>query len=152
MDMAMNRATYARYFETRKDWVAWQQSAAAGYAIRAAAALGQVIRGQQAVARGLIAKHLLFGVGVTDLKLAQRRVRRHGFARWLVRAMHRVGLDSNAIARIQHDFVAIKPGGVLSFSLTGLLESPPLLSKERMFQSTLREFAARIPPAGRPPS
>jgi hypothetical protein len=152
MDTAMNRATFARYNQTRKDWVAWQESSAAGYAIRAAAALGQVIKQQPVVARELIAKRLLFGVGVTDLKLSQRRVRRHGFARFLVRAMRRLGLTGPAIAHIQSHFVSIKPQGGFSFSLTGLLDSAPLLSKERAFQSTLREFAARIPPAGRPPS
>jgi hypothetical protein len=152
LDTAMNRATFARYNGSRKDWVAWQEASAAGFASRAAGAIGQVITDQRAVARGLVAKKLLFGVGVEDLRLAQRRVRHHGLAGYLVGAMRRLGLTPHEIVKIKQGFLGVKPTGLLSFSLSEQLSAPNVLAKERNLQRGLRAFAARIPPAGRPPS
>jgi hypothetical protein len=148
---AMDRATFARYSASRQDWMRWQEAAAAGFARQMASALGHVISAQKAAAAGLVAKHLFFGVGTTDLKLAQRRVRKHGLARGLLATMQHLGLSANVIANIVKGFISIKPTAI-SFSLSELLAAPRSIAREQQMQAALRHFAARIPPAGHPPS
>jgi hypothetical protein len=151
MDDAMNRATAARYLRGRQDWVAWQEASAAGYAIHLAAAVLRVVNAQRTASAALIKKRLLFGVGSTDLSVAQRHVRQSGFAPVLSSAMARLGLQPALIAQARQGFLSARYG-TESFSLTQFFSAPLVYAAERQFASALRHFAARIPAAGRPPS
>ncbi len=151
MDDAMNRATAARYLRGRQDWVAWQEASAAGYAIHAAAAVLRVIVAQRTAGAALSKKRLLFGVGSTDLSVAQRQVRHFGFAPVLSSAMSRLGLQPALIAQARQGFLSASYGS-LSFSLTQFFSTSLVYTAERSFASALRHFAARTPAAGQPPS
>jgi hypothetical protein len=148
---ALNRATYAHYSANRQDWMRWQLGSAAGFARNIAAAIPNVIKAQKAAASALVAKKLLFGVGTTDLKLAQRRVRKYGLQRGLVTVMQRLGLSSLLITDIVKGFVSIHPT-TISFSLSELLSAPKAITREQQFAAALKHFAARTPSAGKPPS
>lgn len=151
MDTAMNRATAARYLRGRQDWVAWQEASAAGYARRAAAAVLRVVKAQRPAAAALEGKHLLFGVGSTDLKVAQRHVRHRGFAPVLSAAMARLQLPSLLVIQARQGFVTAN-FGTLSFSLTQFFSAANVYAAERQFAAALRHFAARIPAVSKPPS
>jgi hypothetical protein len=151
LDTAMNRATYASYSASRVDWSRWQLAAAAGFAHHAEAAAGRVISAQRLVTRDLVAKKLLYGVGIVDLRLAQSHVKHHGLAPSLVAAMRRLGLIPAAITQLSAGFVHLK-GKAASFSLTKLISSPFVISDEQSLITALRHFMARTPRAGRPPS
>jgi hypothetical protein len=151
LDIAMNRATAARYQRSREDWVKWQEAAAAGFASRTASALGRVTKGELAAAKAFARHKLLFGVGPVDLKLAQQTVRKHGFTAKLVATMRSLGMDGAAISLAEQGFRKANPGQQ-SFSLTDELRSAAVIKEQRAFASSLRGFAKRIPPAGKPPS
>ena len=151
LDVAMNRATEARYQRGRQDWVNWQAAAAAGYARRVVGAIGRVIRAQRRVSRGLLAHRQPFGVGSTDLKLAHRNVHRHGLTAPLVTLLTQFGFDSSLTTHTMQFFVQTS-FGQLSFSLSQLLAEPNVIAGESAFRAALAHFAARIPPASRPPS
>jgi len=65
--------------------------------------------------------------------------------------MRRLDVSDILIAFAQKEFLA---GSFVaeSFSLTDELSAPPVISTEQALATTLRHFAAQIPPAGRPPS
>jgi hypothetical protein len=149
--VAMNRATEARYERGRQDWVNWQQAAAAGYARRVSAAIGRVIAAQRRVGRALVRHHLLFGVGSTDLKLAHRNVRKDGFAPSIVNLLTAFGFDSSLVSHLKQFFMQTS-FGQLSFSLPQFLSQPSVISAESAFRAALAHFAARTPPASRPPT
>ncbi len=150
---SLDRATFATYLRGRGDWTTWQESAGAGFALRAAAAIGRVIKAQRAVTAALVRKHRLFGVGSLDLKLAKRAVRQHGLARPLVAAMRHLGLNDAAIALCAKSFrQAQTTFGVLSYNVSQVLSQSDAIAGERGFASALRHFAARIPPTSKPPS
>lgn len=148
---ALNRATAARYERGRSDWVKWQLAAAAGFARKTAAAIGRVTKAEGPASRALIRHKLLFGVGAVDLKLAQRNVRKHGLARKVVADMKQLGLTQALIAHVQAEFLATKAAN-LSFSLSGQLAAPKAIAGEKAAAAQLRHFAARIPPASKPPA
>jgi hypothetical protein len=148
---ALNRATAAAIERSRPHWVAWQKSAAADFAIHAAAAIGRVERAQRTATRLLAQRRLLFGVGSADLAAAQRQVRRHGLARSLVSSMRALDVDKILIAYAAKGFVA-GSFGAQSFSLTAELSTHSVMSTEKALATSLRHFAARIPSAGRPPA
>jgi hypothetical protein len=148
---SMNRATEASYLRGRSDWVAWQLSAAARFAARTAGAVSNVIRAQWAATRALKRRHLLFGVGSEDLKLAQRQLRHHGLAPAVSSALNALGLSDSEIAFCLTQFKTTS-FGALSFSLAQILSQPSTIAGEQGFRAALRHFAARTPPASRPPS
>jgi hypothetical protein len=151
LNTAMNRATAARYQRGREDWVRWQLAAAAGFARKTAGSIGPEIRAQRAVA-SMFTKHKLpFGIGSEDLKLGQRRVRRHGLAPKLVAVMKGLEMNSGEIKIATRTFLKANFGG-LSFSLTQQLGAATTGQKERGFAAVLRHFADRIPPASQPPT
>jgi hypothetical protein len=151
VDVALNRATEARYLRGREDWVKWQEATAAGYARRTAATIGGVIRAQRRASRGLLRSHLPFGVGSADLNLAHRNVRKYGLARSMVSLMHSFGFDSSLVSHIAQYFRQTSFGS-LSFSLSEFLGAAQQISGESEFRSALTHFADRVPPAVRPPS
>lgn len=151
MAVSLDRATAASYLRGRADWTKWQQSTAAGFARRAAGAAAWAITLQRRVTAALLRKHLPFGVGSVDLKLAQRAVRRNGFVPSLVGAMRRLGLTNDSIASFASQF-AKADIGQSSYNVSEALSQSDVISGERKLASTLRLFAARIPPASKPPS
>jgi hypothetical protein len=150
-DTSLNRATTAQAARGRADWIAWQLAAAARFATRTANAIGAVISDQRAVSRALIRRHLPFGVGSVDLKLGQRRIRRHGLAPSVRATMQSIGMDALTIAFCINAFETADYGQY-SFSLTQYLAQPSTIRGERGFQAALRHFAARVPPTSQPPS
>jgi hypothetical protein len=148
---SMNRATEASYMRGRNDWVAWQLSAAARFAARTAGAIGRVISAQRAATAALLRRGLPFGVGSVDLKLAQRRVRRRGLASQVRAALESQGLTAQEIAFCVREFAGTS-FGQLSFSLARIISQPTTAAGEQGFTAALRHFAARVPPASRPPS
>ena len=151
LSTALNRATYAHYSANRQDWMRWQLASAAGFASKVAAAIPNVIKAQKAAASALVAKHLLFGVGTTDLKLAQRAVKKHGLQRGLVTVMQRIGLSPQLITDITKGFISIHPT-TISFSLSELLSATKAIAGERQLATALKHFAVRTPSAGKLPS
>jgi hypothetical protein len=149
--LALDRATDAQVEGNRPDWVAWQESAAAGFALGAAGAIGRVVTAERSVTRLFEARRLRFGVGSADLAAAQRTVRKHGLARRLVQAMQSLGVTEVLIAYAQSEFLKGNFGPA-TFSLAGELSAQPVISAERAFGSALRHFAARIPHVRRPPA
>lgn len=148
---AMNRATAALTERSRPDWVAWQQSAAAGFAHHAASAIGRVIRGQRAVTHAFVRSRLRFGVGPVDLRLAQRRVRAHGFTAGVTQIMSSLGITPILLAYERTTFLTAGPLPT-SYSLSDYLSSSTVITDEKNCALALRQYAARIPAAGRPPS
>ncbi len=148
---ALNRATAALIERSRADWVAWQASAAAGFALHAAAAIGRVRVAERALTRSLVHARLLFGVGPVDLRRAQRYVRAHGLARSVTDVMTTLGVPPILLALIKDGFVNAGLGPT-SFSLSQYFSSPTVTAGEKRCADALRHFAARIPRAGRPPS
>jgi hypothetical protein len=151
MALSLDRATAASYLRGRADWTKWQESTAAGFALRAAGAAGRAVTLRRRVTAALLRKHLPFGVGSVDLKLAQRAVRRHGFVPSLVGAMHRIGLTNDSIATFATEF-AKGNIGQSSYNVSEALSQSDVMSGERKLVSTLRHFAGRIPPASKPPA
>jgi hypothetical protein len=149
LDTSMDRAGTAYYMRGRQDWVKWQQAAAAGFASRAAGAIGNVIRWQRVVTAALMRRNRPFGVGSTDLKLAQRQVRQHGFVRPLVTIMQQLGVGS-AIPVLQREFQNAS-FQTLSFNVSQVLSDSAVIASQRAFADALRHYAARIPPASKPP-
>jgi hypothetical protein len=150
LDVSMNRATEAQYERGREDWLKWQQAIAAGYARRAAGAIVRVIRAERQVSRSLVKRKLLFGVGSADLNVARRTVARHGLTRPLVALLQSFGFDSSLVSHSAKFFRATD-FGTLSFSLSQLFAQPAVFAAENEFRGALNHFAARIPPAARPP-
>jgi hypothetical protein len=150
LDTSMDRAGTAYYMRGRQDWVKWQQAAAAGFASRAAGAIGNVIRWQRVVTAALMRRNRPFGVGSTDLKLAQRQVRQHGFVRPLVTTMQQLGVGS-AIPVLQREFQNAS-FQTLSFNVSQVLSDSAVIAAQRAFADALRHYAARIPPASKPPA
>lgn len=148
---ALNRATEATYQRGRSDWLAWQLSAAARFARRTANAVGAVIHDERAVSRAFTRHHLLFGIGAEDLKLGQRRIRKHGLNSSVRATMQSIGMDALTIAFVVHGFETAS-FGQYSFSLTQFLSQRSTIAGERDFQAALRHFAARIPATSQPPS
>jgi hypothetical protein len=149
--ISLDRATAASYLRARTDWTKWQESTAAGFALSAAGAAERVIRAQVRVTAALLRKRLPFGVGSVDLKLAQRAVRKHGFVRSLVAALRRLGLPDGSIASFASEFEHANIGQT-SFNVSEVLSQSDVVAGERGLASNLRHFAARIPPASKPPS
>jgi hypothetical protein len=65
--------------------------------------------------------------------------------------MHRIGLTNDSIATFATDF-AKGNIGQSSYNVSEALSQSDVMSGERKLVSTLRRFAARIPPASRPPA
>lgn len=149
--LALDRATDAEVEGNRPDWIAWQESAAAGFALGAAGAIGRVVTAERSVTRLFVARRLRFGVGSADLAAAQRTVRKHGLARRLVQTMQSLGVTAVLIAYAQTEFLKGN-FGPQTFSLAGELSAQSVTSTERAFGSALRHFAARIPRVRRPPA
>jgi hypothetical protein len=151
MNTALNRATAALITRTRSDWLRYQESAAGGFAIHAAAATQRMIRFQQAAERALVAKNLLFGVGPVDLKLAQSAVKRaRSFVPRIAALLTRFGIAPPVLGAAEAEF-ALANLGPTSVSLSQYLSSSTLIGGERDLIKALRHYAARIPHAGRPP-
>jgi hypothetical protein len=152
MATALNRATAALVTRTRADWARYQESAAGGFAIHAAAATQRMIADQRAAERALIAKKLLFGVGPVDLKKAQKTVKRQrAFVPNVNNLITRFGLALPQIGAAEAEFV-IANFGPTSVSLSQYLTSSTLVGGERALIRALRHYAARIPHAGVPPT
>lgn len=151
LDASLNRATDASYIHGRQDWVAWQQAAAAQYALRVAAATGRVINAERAVTASLMRLHRPFGVGSQDLKLAHRQVASHGLAPALIAAMNRLGLTTEERQGLVRAFQAVT-FNTLSFNVSQFLSESDVIAGQRSFIAALRHFAARIPPASKPPA
>jgi hypothetical protein len=150
LDTSLDRAQTAFFTRGRSDWGRWQLAAAGRYASRVAGAIGSEIHWQHVVTADLLKRNRPYGVGSTDLKLSQRQVRRHGFARGLAAVMQTLGL-AGAMPALTHEFLAIS-FGFQSFNVTQVLSTADVISAERSFATSLRQFAARIPPASKPPS
>jgi hypothetical protein len=151
LGISLDRATAASYLRARADWTKWQESTAAGFALSAAGATERSISSQRRVTAALLRKHLPFGVGSVDLRLAQRAVREHGFVSPLVAAMHRFGLTDASIASFSTEFRQANIGQS-SFNVSEVLSQSDVITGELRLASILRQFAARIPPASKPPS
>jgi hypothetical protein len=148
---AMNRASAAAYLRTRRDWVAWQESAAAGFARQAAVAVGRVIRAERTVSRLLVKRRLLFGVGSEDLALTKRKVRREGLASSLKATMLSLGLQPGLITYCQNAILNSNLG-TLSFSLARNLAAASVIGGQQKLAAGLRHFAGRIPLVSGPPA
>lgn len=151
LDTALNRATEASYLRGRSDWVAWQEAAAARFATRAAMAISRELVQQRAATRAFVRRGLLFGVGSVDLKLAQRAIRRHGLAGSIRATMAYFGMTAPLIGFSIKKFKSTS-FGQSSFNLSQILSQSYVISGERGLRAALRHFAARVPPASRPPS
>lgn len=149
--LALDRATDAQVEGNRPDWVAWQESSAAGFALGAGRAIGRVVTAERSVTRLFAERRLRFGVGSADLTAAQRTVRKHGLARRLMQTMQSLGMTEVLIAYAQSEFLKGN-FGPQTFSLAGELSAQSVTSTERAFGSALRHFAARIPRVRRPPA
>jgi hypothetical protein len=150
LDTSLDRAQTAFFTRGRTDWVRWQLSAAAGYARKVANAIDSIIPLQRALTKALMKKHRPYGVGSTDLTLAQRRVRRQGFTPRLADVMKRLGLEGT-IPILVRTFVGAD-FRFLSFNVSQVLSQSDVIASERQFQSALRHFASRQKPASKPPS
>jgi hypothetical protein len=148
---SLNRATAASFLANRKDWVKWQMAAAARFARYVANDLDRVISAERGATRALAKKRLLFGVGSTDLTLGQRKVRKQGLAPSVTTALSRWGLTPY-FKLLTTNFLGTNFGPT-SFALSKFIsQTAPTVTFQRGFQSALRSFAARIPPASKPPS
>ena len=151
METALNRATAAQIERQRPDWARYQQSAAGGFALHAAAATGRMITLQKAASQALVAKKLLFGVGPVDLKMAQQTVKKaREFIPMIGSLLLGFGVTTPMIGAAEVQFVLANLGPT-SVSLSQYLDSTTLIGGERNLITALRHYAARIPHAGRPP-
>jgi hypothetical protein len=106
---------------------------------------------ERAVTASLMRLHRPFGVGSTDLKLAHRQVAQHGLAPALVAAMNRLGLSNDEIKILVQEFQAVT-FKTLSFNVSQFLSESDVIAGQQSFIAALRHFAARIPPASKPPA
>jgi hypothetical protein len=148
LDTSLDRAQTAKFMRGRADWVAWQQSAAAGFANRAAGSIGSVIFWERIVSAGLMKRNRPFGVGSTDLKLAQRQVSQHGFAAPLVADMTQLQL-AGAVGILQSEFEHYS-FGTFSFNVSQVLGQG--VAAQQGLSAALRHYAARIPASSKPPA
>lgn len=151
LKVSLDRATAAQFERGREDWVAYQQAAAAGFARNTASALTRVIRAQKIASRALLRRHLQFGIGSVDIRLAKRAVHRDGLSAGLRDTFGSLGLD-DSLRRFGIQLFASLNFGKLSFSLSQTLADPPVLAAEKALVVQLRHYASRIPPAPLPPS
>lgn len=150
LDTSLDRAGTASFTRGRADWVAWQLSAGAEFARRAAGSIGSVIFWERAVTAALMKRNRPFGVGSTDLNLAQRQVHRHGFAAPLVANMKQLQL-AGVLPLLQKEFEGYS-FGTFSFNVSQVLSQPEVVAAQQGLSTALRHFAARIPPASKPPA
>ena len=148
MDTALDRAIGANQ-RSRPDWSRYLGYVAAGFARRAAAAIGTVVPRQRAVTKVLVHAKLMFGVGPADQKAEARVVRKHGFPRAVTQAMLDMGVSPVVIRFARYSFVHAKPSST-TFSLSKYLSSASVIHRERQLASTLRAFATSVPAAPRP--
>lgn len=148
---ALNRATTASSYRGRSDWVNWQLAEAAKFAARAAGALRGGMTAERSASRGLIRRHILFGVGSADLRLAQRSVRRSGFTSALVADMRQLTLNDAAIGYCRQTFLQAS-FGPSSFALSTYLDVSDVRAAQGAYIQALSHFAGRIPAATQPPS
>jgi hypothetical protein len=148
MDTALDRAIGANQ-RSRTDWSKYLAYIAAGFARRAAGAIGTVIRRQHAVTKALVHARLMFGVGPADQRAETRYVRKHGFPRAVTQTMLNLGMNPIVLRFAKYSFVHAKPSST-TYSLSKYLSSSSVIRNERKLQSALRGFAARVPAAPKP--
>jgi hypothetical protein len=149
---SMNRATEANLLRGRPDWVSWQMAAAARFASRTAADIRQVIRAERAASKALVRRRLFFGVGSADLMLAHRTVHRHGMAPSVKATIASLGVSDRSVIALLVQVFEQSSFGNLSFNLSQFFSYAGTISGEQGFRAALRRFAARVPPASRPPA
>jgi hypothetical protein len=148
MDTALDRAIGANQ-RSRSDWSKYLGYVSAGFARRAAAAIGAVIPRQRALTKALVHARLMFGVGPADQKAEARVVRKHGFPHHVLQAMLSMGVSPVVIRFAQYSFVHAKPSSI-TFGLSRYLSSRRVIHNERQLASALRTFANSVPPAPQP--
>jgi hypothetical protein len=147
-DVALNRTTGAT-IGGRTDWANYQEYTAAGFARRAAAAIGKVIPRERAVTRALIGAGLQFGIGPADQHAEQRYVRKHGFPHAVLQLLVMLGNNGVTLALEKDAFVHAK-ASANTFSMSKYLSSASVIGTERKCASALVSFANGVPAAPQP--
>jgi hypothetical protein len=149
MDTALNRAVGA-VSRSRSDWSKYLAYVAAGFARRAADAIGTVIPRQRAVTKALVRARLMFGIGPADQKAEARYVSKHGFPQAITQNMLNLGMSSVVLSFAKYGFVHAKPNA-RTYSMSQYLSSATVIRTEQALASALQGFANRVPAAPQPP-